>query len=47
MLDMGYNLGPSSWMQSHVVVYANGKRSHIHCVQGSWRVQPTTKGKRK
>jgi hypothetical protein len=36
-LDMGYNAGPSSWMHSHVVVYANGKRTHIHIVDGSWR----------
>jgi hypothetical protein len=38
LLDMGYNLGaPSSWLQSHVVIYGNGKRSHIHIIDGEWR----------
>lgn len=37
LLDMGYNVGPSSWLHSHVVVYASGKRSHIHIIGGSWR----------
>lgn len=37
MLDMGYNVGPSSWLHSHVVVYASGKRSHLHVINGTWR----------
>lgn len=37
MLDMGYNTGPSSWLHSHVVIYASGKRSHIHIIDGKWR----------
>lgn len=37
LLDMGYNLGPSSWLHSHVIVYADGKRSHIHVINGKWR----------
>ncbi len=37
LLDMGYNKGPSSWMHSHVVVYPNGKRTHIHVINGRWR----------
>lgn len=38
-LDMTYNIGPSSWLHSHVVVYANGKRTHIHVIDGMWRRQ--------
>jgi len=37
-LDMGYNHGASSWLHSHVIIYANGKRSHIHLIKGRpWR----------
>lgn len=35
--DMGYNRGPSSWSQSHVVTYANGKRTMITMRNGKWR----------
>lgn len=28
-LDMGYNKGPSSWSQSHIITYPNGKRTII------------------
>lgn len=34
MLDMGYNTGPSSWLHGAVVIYSNGKRSHIHIIKG-------------
>lgn len=37
LLDMGYNVGPSSWLHSHVLVYANGKRTHINVIDGEWR----------
>ncbi len=41
LLNMGYNVGPSSWMHSHVVIYASGKRSHIHVInKTSWRLEP-------
>ncbi len=36
-LQMGYNVGPSSWLHSHVLIYANGKRTHINVVRGQWR----------
>lgn len=29
LLDLGYNKGPSSWAQSHVITYPNGKRTII------------------
>lgn len=40
LLDMGYNTGPSSWLHSNVVIYANGKRTHLHSVgaHGEWRL---------
>jgi hypothetical protein len=37
-LRLQYNRGPSSWLNTHCVVYANGKRSLITIVDGSWRV---------
>ena len=35
-LRLGYNAGPSSWMNSHVAVYPNGKRTHLFIVDGQW-----------
>ena len=34
---MGYNHGPSSWTHSHVVTYANGKRTIITMFEDKWR----------
>jgi hypothetical protein len=28
-LRLGYNIGPSSWMHSHVIIHENGKAQHI------------------
>lgn len=36
-LDLGYNVGPSSWSHSHIVTYANGKRAIITVWNGKWR----------
>lgn len=36
-LNLGYNRGPSGWLQTHCVIYANGKRSLIHIIDGQWR----------
>lgn len=36
-LDQGYNVGPSSWSQSHIITYANGKRAIITNSNGKWR----------
>lgn len=36
-LRLEYNSGPSSWLQTHVVVYANGKRSLLNVIDGEWR----------
>lgn len=35
-LNMGYNKGPSSWLHTHAVIYANGKRSLINVINGSY-----------
>lgn len=36
-LRLEYNSGPSSWLHTHAVVYANGKRSLISVIGGEWR----------
>jgi hypothetical protein len=38
-LRLGYNTGPSSWLNSHTVVYANGKRCLINIIGGKWRLK--------
>jgi len=35
-LRLEYNTGPSSWLNCHVVLYANGKRSLIPIIDGEW-----------
>jgi len=37
-LQLDYNVGPSSWMQAHVVIYASGKRSVIVIRDGKWKL---------
>lgn len=36
-LRLGYNAGPSGWLQSHCALHANGKRQMLHVVDGRWR----------
>lgn len=36
-LDLDYNRGMSSWMQTHCGIYPNGKRVLINIVKGEWR----------
>jgi hypothetical protein len=36
-LKLEYNDGPSSWLQTNCVIYANGKRALINCIDGKWR----------
>ncbi|QBQ81102.1 hypothetical protein HdH2rev_00188 [Escherichia phage vB_EcoS_HdH2] len=38
-LDMGYNVGASSWTQTHVITYANGQRTLIDFKNGKFFVQ--------
>lgn len=35
-LRVGYNKGASSWMNSNVVIYPNGKCQHIHITKGKY-----------
>ena len=35
--DLEYVDGPSSWLQSDCLIYANGKRTLIHKLDGKWR----------
>ncbi len=37
-LELEYNSGLSGWLQTHCVIYANGKRSLINIINGSWRL---------
>lgn len=37
-LKRGFNQGLSTWMQGHVIQYANGKRSLIIIIDGEWRI---------
>lgn len=36
-MGLEYQRGPSSWLHTHCVVYANGKRSLINIIDGKWR----------
>lgn len=33
-----YTSGPSGWLNTHAIVYANGKRSLINIIDGEWRL---------
>ncbi len=33
----GYNIGPSGWLQSHVLLHANGYRQMCHIIKNHWR----------
>jgi hypothetical protein len=35
-MRVGYNLGPSSWLQSHVIIHKNGKAQHINFIDGEF-----------
>jgi hypothetical protein len=32
-LRVGYNIGPSSWLQSHVIIHEDGKAQHINFIK--------------
>lgn len=38
-LNLEYTSGPSSWMNTHAIIHANGKRQLINIVYGEWRMQ--------
>lgn len=37
-LKLEYNNGPSSWLNTHCILYANGKRTLVNIINGSWRL---------
>jgi Bacterial regulatory protein, Fis family len=38
-LRWDYNRGPSSWSNTHIVTYSNGKRTLVTMYNGKWRAQ--------
>lgn len=39
LLRLSYNVGPSSWMHTSCLVYANGQRQLISVIDGKWRLE--------
>lgn len=37
-LKLGYNQGPSNWMQTHCVVYSDGSRQLVNMIAGRWKL---------
>lgn len=37
LLKLEYNSGPSSWLHTHCIIYANGKRTLVNIIDGKWR----------
>lgn len=35
-MRVGYNLGPSSWLQSHVIIHTDGRAQHINFINGEF-----------
>jgi hypothetical protein len=35
-LRVGYNMGPSSWLQTHVIIHMDGKAQHINFIDGEY-----------
>lgn len=38
-LRRGYTKGPSSWLQTHCLIYANGKRTLLNIIDDDWRAR--------
>jgi hypothetical protein len=38
LLKRGYNPGPSGWLNTHAIVYPNGKRTLVNIINGAWRL---------
>ncbi len=39
LFQLGYNVGPSSWMHCSCLVYPNGQRQLINSIKGKWRLK--------
>lgn len=35
-MRVGYNIGPSSWLQSHVIIHNDGRAQHINFIDGEY-----------
>ena len=35
-MRVGYNIGPSSWLQSHVIIHTDGRAQHINFIKGKY-----------
>jgi len=35
-LDLEYNSGPSSWLNTHCIIHSNGKRQLVNIIKGKW-----------
>jgi hypothetical protein len=38
-LRLDYTVGPTSWCQTHCIVYPNGSRQLINIIKGKWRLE--------
>ena len=38
LLRRDFNVGPSSWMNTHGFIYDNGKRTLCNIIKGAWRL---------
>jgi hypothetical protein len=38
LLRLSYNHGPSSWMNTHALVYSDGSRQLVNLINGKWRI---------
>jgi hypothetical protein len=45
-MDMGYNVGLSSWMNTSCIVHRTGARQLINCINNSWRAKDKPKRKK-
>lgn len=36
-LNLSYNQGPSSWLNTHCIIYPNGSRTLVNIINGKWR----------
>ena len=35
-MRVGYNIGPSSWLQSHIIIHTDGRAQHINFIKGKY-----------
>jgi hypothetical protein len=35
-MRVGYNIGPSSWLQSHVIIHKDGRAQHVNFINGEF-----------